>query len=137
MRLTKYYQSAFTVATSAGSSVAVDLGSEMPPEIIQGLGTLAGVVISHKHPDHLHIDHLALEFNADGKSLLYLGDIAVATELPSNKWDAVLVPVGGSKVFTPEAALEFISQLDYQGLVVPVHYHGRADRTAGSKFRDL
>lgn len=44
MRLTKYYQSAFTVATSTGSSVAVDPGSEMPAEMIQGLGTLAGVV---------------------------------------------------------------------------------------------
>jgi len=58
MRLTKYYQSAFTVATSTGSSVAVDRGSEMPTEMIQGLGTLAGVVISYKHPDHLQIDHL-------------------------------------------------------------------------------
>jgi glyoxylase-like metal-dependent hydrolase (beta-lactamase superfamily II) len=48
-------QSAFTVATSRGSSVAVDLGSEMPTEMIQGLGTLAGVVISHKHPDHLRL----------------------------------------------------------------------------------
>ena len=74
-----------------GSSVAVDLGSEMPTEMIQGLGALAGVVISHKHPDRLHNDHLRL---IDAPKY---GPADVVEELRRGGLDVVVLSIGESR----------------------------------------
>lgn len=195
MHLTKYLQSAFTLRTRAGAVFGVDFGSETPPDTVLSLGHLTAVFVSHRHPDHLHVEHLrvigtdvygpqdviselnqlaipthplmpgdcitvdglevraylsnhgpglsapidnlALSFHVDGKHVLYLGDMAVSSPIPDRIWDAVLIPVGGSKVFTPEAALAFITDLGHTGLTIPIHYHGRADRAAGQTFARL
>lgn len=195
MRITKYHQSAFTIQTRNGNVYAVDFGSEVPAEMVASIGKPAATIISHKHPDHFHVEHirqfgaqvygprdviselrsldiaqrtimpgdtaqladlqirayesdhgpnlsapidnLALAFMADGKKVLYLGDMAVASSIPSETWDLILVPVGGSKVFTPEGAAEFLRSLKHTGIAVPVHYHGRADRTSGQQFSEI
>ena len=190
MRLTLFHQSAFVL--HGGGTIAVDLGYEVPGEVVAELAVDASIV-THKHPDHLHlphlealgapvfgpqdviqelaaldvpqteirpgdifmvkeisviafesdhgpnlsseIDNLGLVFSTEEKSLLCLGDMAVPSAVPVGPWDLILAPVGGSKVFTPEAAVEFVSGLGHTGRVIPIHFHGRADRTAGEQFR--
>ena len=190
MRITLFHQSAFLL--HEGGTIAVDFGCEVPDEVVAELDVDASIV-THKHPDHLHlphlealgasvfgsqdvvqelealdvpqtvirpgddfmvngisviafdsdhgpnlsseIDNLGLVFSTEERSLLYLGDMAVPSLVPAEPWDLILAPVGGSKVFTPEAAVEFVADLGHTGRVIPIHFHGRADRTAGEQFR--
>lgn len=101
------------------------------------IGPLKVTALNSDHGPNISapIDNLAFLIKGEGKTILYLGDMSVPTEIPGEHLDLILIPVGGSKVFTPEQALDFIRKLDYHGKVVPVHYHGRADREAGSKFK--
>ena len=101
------------------------------------IGDLSVTFFNSDHGPNLSapIDNLGMAFLSHGKRVLFLGDMAVASEVPNASWDAVLVPVGGSKVFTPEAAANYVRHLGHTGVVIPVHYHGRADRTSGEQFR--
>ena len=192
MQITLFHQSAFLLHSGGNVNIAVDLGDEVPNEVVAELDVDA-TIVSHSHPDHFHrphlavmgapvfapqdvvdelkgmdisqtviqsgtefmvneismvafdsdhgpnlttdIDNLGLTFSSEGRSLLFLGDMAIPSGTPTGPWDLILVPVGGSKVFTPEAAAEFIADLGHSGRVVPIHFHGRADRTAGERFR--
>ena len=83
------------------------------------------------------IDNLGFVFTSRGRRLLFLGDMGAPSEVPQGPWNLVLVPVGGSKVFSPKEAADYVSKVAHNGVTVPVHYHGRADRTSGEKFRTL
>ena len=72
-----------------------------------------------------------------GKSILFLGDIANPSAIPTSEYDLVFIPVGGSKVFDVTRALEFIKYINYKGTVIPMHYHGRADRSSGNNFKKI
>lgn len=103
---------------------------------------LAGVTVEVFAADHgpnisAEIDNLAFIFREEGKSLLFLGDMAVDTPVRGGPWDLVLAPVGGSKVFTAQGAASFLQSLGHAGRVIPVHYHGRSDPACGETFRKI
>jgi len=81
--------------------------------------------------------NLGFHIKIEGKSILFLGDIALPSPIPIDKYDIILIPVGGSKVFDPEKAYDFIKSINYKGIVIPMHFHGRADRTSGMKFHNI
>lgn len=83
------------------------------------------------------IPNLGFVLRLGGQKIFFAGDMAVASGPQNSGFDVVLVPVGGSKVFTPEAALDYLRLISHRKIVVPIHYHGRADRQAGEKFREL
>ena len=83
------------------------------------------------------IENLGLLIEVAGRRIYFVGDMAVPSPTPEGPFDLVLVPVGGSKVFTPEQALEFLQKIKHTGFVIPVHYHGRSDREAGTRFAAL
>lgn len=83
------------------------------------------------------IDNLGFAFYGFGKSVLFLGDMAVPSAVPNGPWDVVLVPVGCSKVFSPQEAADFLRTLGHNGLVIPIHYHGRSDPQCGRAFEAL
>lgn len=83
------------------------------------------------------IENLSLLIELASRRIYVVGDMAVASPSPEGTFDVVVVPVGGSKVFTPEQALEFLLKIKHTGLVIPVHYHGRSDRESGKKFASL
>jgi len=195
LKLVKLPQSAFAIRVGA-RTYAFDLGSEVTPHMLQSLGPITALFISHRHPDHLSvdnvrlanartfgppdvvrdleaggiastpiaigetvqvneiqvsalqsdhgpnisapIDNLAFLIHVGGKVIYFLGDMAVAPpDLPSGPFDALLIPVGGSKVFSPEEAAAFVDTLESVKKIIPIHYHGRADREAGSKFKAM
>ncbi len=70
-----------------------------------------------------------------GKSILYLGDIAIPSPIPNSNPDVVFIPVGGSKVLDVNQAFDFIKSISFKGMVIPMHFHGRADREAGKNFK--
>ena len=80
------------------------------------------------------IDNLGFHITALGVSILFLGDIKVASPIPKANYDVIFVPVGGSKVFDLEEAFAFIQDSALDGVVIPSHYHGRADRESGDLF---
>jgi L-ascorbate metabolism protein UlaG (beta-lactamase superfamily) len=82
-----------------------------------------------------NIDNLGFTFISGGRRLLFLGDMGAASDIPQGTWDVVLVPVGGSKVFDPAEAADYVARIGHNGVVVPIHYHGRADRASGERFR--
>ncbi|MFA6116362.1 MAG: MBL fold metallo-hydrolase [Sphingomonas sp.] len=88
------------------------------------------------HGPHLSaaIDNLGFAFSSGDKNLLFLGDMAAASSIPPGNWDAILIPVGGSKVFSAEEAAAYIAALGHRGRVVPIHFHGRSDRACGERF---
>lgn len=191
MKLTKYEQSAFTIAYD-GAIVAIDFGGLSPESTVQGIGKVNAIYVSHIHPDHFHVPHLetlaapvhgprdmlakvpadlagqlmshessvvtnglhvmaflsdhgelatpienlGFLLSAQGVTIGYLGDMAVATSIPDIPIDVLLVPVGGGKVFDPHQASEFVHTLGYCGLVVPVHYHGRANPESARLFAE-
>ena len=103
---------------------------------------LAGMEVEAFAADHgpnisAMIDNLGFTFREAGKSILFLGDMAVETVVPGGPWDLVLIPVGCSKVFTPQEAATFLATLDHTGLVIPIHYHGRSDPGCGEAFRAI
>jgi len=83
------------------------------------------------------IVNFGFHIQAKAKSVLFLGDIAIPSNIPNSKFDLVLIPVGGSKVFDFNQALDFIKSIKYKGVVVPMHYHGRADRASGNNFKEI
>ena len=84
------------------------------------------------------IVNLGFHINTKEKSILYLGDIANSSTLPTDsKYDLIFIPVGGSKVFDIHKALDFIKYMNYKGIVIPMHYHGRADRSSGNNFKNI
>jgi len=129
----------------APQDVVSKLASENIPATALRIGesvTVGPLTVKALNSDHgpnisAPIDNLAFLINGAGKTILYLGDMSVPTALPAEHFDLLLVPVGGSKVFTPEEATSFIRKLDYHGRVIPIHYHGRADRQAGTKFKAI
>jgi hypothetical protein len=83
------------------------------------------------------IVNLGFQIEVGEKFLLFLGDIKNYSPLPPKEYSIIFVPVGGSKVFNADQALEFINRINHKALVVPIHYHGRADRSSGLKFKEL
>ena len=83
------------------------------------------------------IDNLGFHIEADGRSVLFLGDIAVPMPIPQGEFTAVLVPVGGGKVFSAQQAADFVKRMNHTGITIPVHYHGRADRRTAEAFQAL
>ena len=117
---------------------------EVPLTVIQPGDEVdvAGIKITAFDSDHgpnltADIDNLGLTFSADEQRLLYLGDMAVPSEIPSGDWSLIMVPVGGSKVFTPEEAVAFIDKIGHTGRVVPIHFDENVDYTCGDRFRTL
>lgn len=72
-----------------------------------------------------------------GRNILFLGDIANPSPIPEEKFDLMLIPVGGSKVFDVNKAFDFIKSIGYSGNVIPIHYHGRADRNSCLQFKAI
>ena len=136
---------ALASATFAPSDVVVDLEKSdvQASKIMPGDTVARGHIrVTAVHSDHgpnisAPIDNVGFLITSGVARLLFLGDMAVHTPIPPGPYDAMLVPVGGSKVFTPEDAARFIERIEYKGIVIPIHYHGRADRTAGAKFKAL
>jgi len=83
------------------------------------------------------IVNFGFNIKINDKSILYLGDIAIPSMIPTSKFDFMFIPVGGSKVFDASQALDFIKSIHYRGTVIPMHYHGRADRQSGANFKEL
>jgi len=83
------------------------------------------------------VENLGFVFSAAGRSVYFAGDIARFSEHPGGPFDLVLLPVGGGKVFDPVQAVEFLDTIDHLGLVVPMHYHGRADPKSAIEFMNL
>lgn len=83
------------------------------------------------------IQNCSLLIEVEGKRIYCVGDMAIPSPHPNLPFDVVLLPVGGSKVFDVSAAIAFVKALAYPGVVIPVHYHGRADRQAGLSFATL
>lgn len=82
------------------------------------------------------IHNLAFHVIVSGVSMLFLGDIKFPSPLPQADFEVVFIPVGGSKVFDIDEAIQFAISSNFTGVVVPAHYHGRADRAAGQNFKD-
>lgn len=101
------------------------------------IGDLSVSFFNSDHGPNLSapIDNLGLVFTSGQTRLLFLGDMAVPSDVPPGTWDAVMIPVGGGKVFSPDEAAHYIHKLGHKGVVIPIHYHGRADRTSGEQFR--
>lgn len=98
-------------------------------------GELSVTPFSVDHgPISAPIENLAFHVKSESCSVLFLGDIKFASDLPEAVFDAVLIPVGGSKVFDVDEAIAFARSSNFRGLVIPAHYHGRADRGAGELF---
>ncbi len=99
---------------------------------------LDGLVVTPFPVDHgpisAPIENVAFHIHSGTCSILFLGDIKFASTLPESEFDAVLIPVGGSKVFDIDEAVAFARSSSFRGLVIPAHYHGRADRGAGQLF---
>ena len=83
------------------------------------------------------IDNLGFKIEADRRSVLFLGDIGAVMPTPEGVFTVVMIPVGGSKVFSAAQAADFINRLGHKGITIPMHYHGRADRRAAEEFRAL
>lgn len=74
---------------------------------------------------------------AEGRRILFLGDIAVPGEVPQGPFDTVLIPVGGGKVFSPEEAMTFLGSLGPVSVVLPVHFNGRSSIDTARAFERL
>lgn len=98
---------------------------------------LTAFAVDHGPDISSPLDNLGLMAEADGRRVLFLGDMATPGPIPAPPWDLVLIPVGGSKVFSPEAAADFVEAVRVSGAVVPIHFHGRSDRTSGARFCEL
>jgi L-ascorbate metabolism protein UlaG (beta-lactamase superfamily) len=83
------------------------------------------------------VENMGFLIRADGATIYTVGDMARPSGTPDLSCDAVFIPVGGGKVFTPEHALAYLRTLRLRGPVVPVHYHGSADPAAGVDFQHL
>ena len=69
------------------------------------------------------IVNLGLRIVRDGYSLWYTGDIAVdSCPKPEGPFDAVLLPIGGFKVFDARSAISYLLDLDHRGMVIPLHF---------------
>jgi L-ascorbate metabolism protein UlaG (beta-lactamase superfamily) len=103
------------------------------------IGDVAVGVFDVDHGPNLSakIDNLGFAFTSRGRHLLFLGDMGAASHVHQGACDVVLVPVGGSKVFSPAEAADYVASIGHKGVVVPIHYHGRADRASGEKFRAI
>ena len=103
----------------------------------------AGIEAESLHPgSHFHIseieftafavDHgdisapivnLGFRVMGDGHSLWYAGDIASdSCPTPDGPFDAVLLPIGGFKVFDADAAINYLIDIDHRGIVIPFHF---------------
>lgn len=110
----------------------------MPGDQVE-VGDLGVLAFESDHGPGLSapIHNVGFALNSGGRRILYLGDMARPSPTPNGPWDAVFVPVGGSKVFSPEAAADFIRQIGHRGLTVPNHYHGRSDPRSGEQFEKI
>jgi L-ascorbate metabolism protein UlaG (beta-lactamase superfamily) len=109
-----------------------------PGDVIQVAGmTISAFAVDHGPNLSAEIDNLGLLIEDGRRRVLFLGDMAAPSKVPAGPWDLMLIPVGASKVFTVEAARDFVEQVGHAGKVAPIHFHGRSDLTCGERFRTL
>lgn len=83
------------------------------------------------------IVNLGFLIEADGQRLLFLGDMAIPGSVPPGPYNAVLIPVGGGKVFAPEEAHNFIQTLGECGWIIPIHFDGNSSIDTARSFEKL
>lgn len=112
-------------------------------ELTDGVGVRSGdlyltpFAVDHGPGLSAPIINLGFDIIINGKRILFLGDMAIPSPVPSGQFDIILVPVGAGKVFTPEQALSFLLALGHKGPVIPVHYSGRANPQSAQIFQQL
>lgn len=91
------------------------------------------------HGPTITVENVGFVIRAAGKSIYFLGDMAVTTPPPSLAYDIVLVPVGNQGyVFCPEDAFTHIQTIDWHGLTIPIHYYNsKSDAESGKRFAEL
>ncbi len=83
------------------------------------------------------IVNLGFLIEADGKRLLFLGDIKEPSPAPEGPFDAVLVPVSGKYVFDPSQAFEYVQTLGEVKLLLPIHFDGSFTDEVAYEFEAL
>lgn len=195
MKIQRYEHVALKIETTAGQSLAVDFGCFSPPESVRAAGRVDGVLISHRHPDHFHLEHLKVFsapvfapvdvtnqikaaipttvfelgqrfvaagvtvtpiaadhgphisapvenfgfiFEADGRRVLFTGDVAVPTPQAPGPFDLICLPVAGGRfVLDAKGALDLVRTLRHRGKVLPFHDAGPAEPGCVERFKDL
>jgi L-ascorbate metabolism protein UlaG (beta-lactamase superfamily) len=109
--------------------------TELLPDVTTSIGKINVIPFTVDHGDiSVPIVNLGFHVESHEKSILFLGDIAIPSPIFHSKYDVVLIPVGGGKVFDVDQALEFIKSLQFKGTVIPMHFHGKADREDALRF---
>jgi L-ascorbate metabolism protein UlaG (beta-lactamase superfamily) len=86
------------------------------------------------------IENFGFLISADGRSVMYTGDMAAPSQLPqvASAVELIVVPTGGGGfVFDADQAAAFLRSLGYRGTAVPCHDCGSSDRDGAVKLRDL
>ena len=88
---------------------------------------ISGVEFTAFTVDHGDISapivNLGFRIVGDETSVWYAGDIAVdSCPRPDGPFDAVLLPIGGFKVFDAERAINYLIDIDHRGIVIPIHF---------------
>ena len=72
-----------------------------------------------------------------GAKIFFACDMAVPATPLISPVDLLMIPVGGGKVFDALQAARYVREINHQGLVIPVHYHGKADPASPQHFKTL
>ncbi|MEI6478309.1 MAG: MBL fold metallo-hydrolase [bacterium] len=83
------------------------------------------------------VENVGYVLSAFGKSVYFLGDMAISTPPPAGSFDITLIPIGNrGYVFNAEQALSHLRTIEHPGIVIPIHYdHG--DPTQVETFQEL